>query len=88
MIEAISFFFPRIVDILLENSANPKIKDINSRTPLHYAAKYCDGCPHVVELLLKRYNYKHSHTSCCCLRYSCVMSIVLHVVFLEYFTSL
>lgn len=74
------------MDILLESSANPKIEDINSRTPLHYAAKYCDGCPHVVELLLKRYISIVTHPIV--VEVILVLRLVLHVVFLKYFTSL
>lgn len=74
------------MDILLENSANPKIEDINSRTPLHYAAQYCDGCPHVVELLLKRYISIVTHPVV--VEVVLVLCLLLHIVFLKYFTSL
>ena len=55
----------RIVDILLKHNANLRSRDIDRQTPLHYAAKYCDGCPHMIDLLLERYT-SHSDTSLVC----------------------
>ena len=46
---------PRIVNILLKHNANLRRGDIDGQTPLHYAAKYCDGCPRMIDLLLERY---------------------------------
>ena len=37
------------------DAASVDARDINKQTPLHYAAKYCNGCPHIIELLLERY---------------------------------
>ena len=45
-----------VVETLLRRQPNVNSRDVDDQSPLHYAAVYCNDHPHVIKLLLDRYN--------------------------------